>query len=91
MSLNLKRLEESGFITRERDPADRRVMNVLLTEAGERIREASSELDPERVDRMLQRLDPESRRAALRGLGLLADAADALVRYSTEQVDALTE
>ena len=32
MSLNLKRLEAGGFITRGRDPDDRRVVNVRLTE-----------------------------------------------------------
>ena len=38
MSLNLSRLEEGGYVTRQRDPEDRRVMNVCLTEAGERVR-----------------------------------------------------
>ena len=80
MSLNLTRLEKAGYITRERDPADRRVMNVLLTEAGERMRSAQTVLDPERVDRMLLELDPRVRREALRGLVLLSDAADALIR-----------
>lgn len=91
MSITLTRLERVGLISRARDPADRRVMNVLLTSAGVRLRDASSELDPERVDRMLSRLDPESRTAALRGLGLLAEAADALIRRSAEHVDALSE
>ena len=91
MSLNLKRLEGSGFITRSRDPQDRRVMNVRLTGAGERVRVTETDLDPERVHRMLGQLDPESRRTALRGLGLLAEAADSLVRQAREHVDGLTE
>jgi DNA-binding MarR family transcriptional regulator len=79
MSLNLKRLEAGGFITRSRDPADRRVMNVRLTEKGVRMSEARTVLDPECVDRMLQAVHPERRRKAVRGIALLAEAADALV------------
>jgi len=78
MSLTLKRLERSGFVRRERDPADRRVTNVRLTEAGERVRDARSELDPERVAGILKRLDPVSRAQALRGIAVLAEGADAL-------------
>ena len=91
MSLTLSRLEMGGFILRERDAADRRVMNVLLTDHGERMREGLADLDPDRVHRMLQHLDPESRRLALRGLGLLAEAADALTRSGREHVDALSD
>ncbi|MBT3497713.1 MAG: winged helix-turn-helix transcriptional regulator [Gemmatimonadales bacterium] len=91
MSLTLSRLEVGGFIFRERDAADRRVMNVLLTDHGERMREGLADLDPDRVHRMLQHLDPESRRLALRGLGLLAEAADALTRSGREHVDALSD
>ncbi|MDA0310910.1 MAG: MarR family winged helix-turn-helix transcriptional regulator [Gemmatimonadetes bacterium] len=91
MSLNLTRLERAGFITRERDPADRRVMNVLLTEAGEQVRDSQTDLDPERVDQMLRTLDPDARMAALRGLGLLAEAADNLIRNRDDYVEALTE
>ncbi len=78
MSLTLKRLEAAGYVRRDRDPADRRVTNVRLTPAGERVRDAQSVLDPERVARMLSVLDPASRAAAVRGLTLLAEAADAL-------------
>ena len=49
MSLNLKRLEAGGLVTRSRDPADRRVMNVLLTEEGRAIRDAAPPLDPPQV------------------------------------------
>jgi DNA-binding MarR family transcriptional regulator len=79
MSLTLRRLEEVGYVRRDRDPADGRVMNVRLTEAGVRMREASTPLDPERVAAMLDLLGPRDRTDAVRGLRLLADAADALV------------
>jgi len=90
MSLNLGRLEEAGYVTRQRDPEDRRVMNVCLTEAGERVRLAYSTLDPDRVGRMIDGLDPVRRRTALNGLTYLADAADGLVRRGQEHVSALT-
>ena len=90
MSLNLKRLEGAGFVTRTRDPEDRRVMNVLLTEPGRRTREAVTLLDPDRVDAMLSGLRPEDRRRALDGLAILADAADRLIARKQEYVDSLT-
>mgnify|MGYP001163412603 CR=1 FL=1 len=79
MSLNLKRLREAGFVVCERDPDDRRVMNVRLTEAGERARSAARPLDVDRVDAMLRTLRPDDRRRALEGLTILAEAADALL------------
>lgn len=80
MSLNLKRLRKAGLVSSERDPSDRRVMNVHLTEEGARVRDALSTLDPTRVDAVLRRLGPEGRARAVAGLRLLADAADSLLR-----------
>lgn len=79
MSLNLTRLEAAGLITRERDPADRRVMNVRLSPTGAEVRERVQELDVGRVDVLLRGLGREERRAALLGLLTLAEAADAMV------------
>lgn len=79
MSLNLKRLEERGLVTRDRDPADRRVMNVRLSPLGAAVREGLSELDIGRVDALLRSLGREERRVALQGLVALAEAADAVV------------
>lgn len=88
MSLTLKRLEDGGYVRRDRDPSDRRVTNVRLTEAGVRMREERSLLDPERVAALLEVLPPPERAEALRGLHVLADAADALVRRGRESVRA---
>jgi DNA-binding MarR family transcriptional regulator len=79
MSLNLKRLEEGGWITRQRDPADRRVTNVRLSAEGARLRGELGELDVGRVDALLRTLGPEERRLALQGLLALAEGADALM------------
>jgi len=78
MSLNLKRLREAGLVLCERDPDDRRVMNVRLTTAGEEARDSARLLDAARVGEMLEGLWPEDRRRAVEALGVLADAAEAL-------------
>ena len=75
MSLTIDRLERKGYVVRLRDTTDRRRVHVRLTSAGVRVRNASSVLDPPRVEQMLARLSDGDREAAIRGLRLLADAA----------------
>lgn len=75
MSLAIDRLERKGYVARMRDGADRRRVHVRLTSAGVRIKEASSVLDPVRVESLLSRLTEREREAAIRGLALLATAA----------------
>jgi DNA-binding MarR family transcriptional regulator len=75
MSLALDRLERKGYVGRMRDHADRRRVHVRLTAAGVRVRSASSVLDPPRVEALMARLTDEERDAAIRGLALLASAA----------------
>ena len=75
MSLAVDRLERKGYVARLRDHADRRRVHVRLTAGGVRIREASSVLDPPRVEALVARLTADEREAAVRGLALLADAA----------------
>lgn len=75
MSLALDRLERKGYVTRLRDHADRRRVHVRLSAAGVRVRQASSVLDPVRVEALVARLTADEREAAIRGLALLAEAA----------------
>jgi DNA-binding MarR family transcriptional regulator len=82
MSLALDRLERKGYVVRLRDVADRRRVHVRLTSAGVRIREATSVLDPSRVEALLARMSDHDRDAAVRGLALLADAAQTQVMPS---------
>jgi DNA-binding MarR family transcriptional regulator len=88
MSLTLTRLEGAGYVRRDRDPLDRRVANVRLTEAGVRARDAFRELDPARIGRMLDLLDPAQRRDVLRALALLGGVADRLHRREREGIEA---
>ena len=76
MSLGVKRLVRLGYVARHRDTHDRRALGLRLTPAGVRVRESNSILDPWRVKKLLAQLTAEDRKAALRGLGLLAQAAD---------------
>ena len=60
---------------RKRDASDGRRVQLILTESGERVKQAASVLDPARVGAMLRRLKPGERERALAGLELLAAAA----------------
>lgn len=75
MSLGLDRLERKGYVTRSRDGPDRRRVHVRLTTAGVRIRDSASVLDPARVETLLARLTTPERHDAIKGLTLLASAA----------------
>ncbi len=75
MSLSIDRLEQKGYVVRLRDAADRRRVHLRLTSAGVRIRGANSVLDPARVEALVARLTDEERTEAIRGLALLAGAA----------------
>ena len=78
MSIAIDRLERKGYAIRVKDAKDRRRVHVRLTTAGVRIREASSVLDPARVEALVARLSDEERARAIEGLGLLAHAGQEL-------------
>ena len=82
MSLTVDRLERKGYVRRARDPRDRRRVLLRITDAGLRLREAKSVLDPIRVERVLGRLSTANRGVALTGLALLARAADEQMKAS---------
>ena len=48
----LKRLESSGFVTRQRDPRDERSLAVTLTEAGQSLRTKALKIPPAIIDRL---------------------------------------
>jgi DNA-binding MarR family transcriptional regulator len=80
MSLHVERLVRRGYVLRERDSRDARRLRLRISASGARIREANSVLDPERVRAMLSRLSPEELAAGLRGLEVLASAANEQVQ-----------
>jgi DNA-binding MarR family transcriptional regulator len=85
MSLNVERLVRRGYVRRTRDSEDRRRLRLLLTAAGLRLREASSVLEPARVSAMLDELDADELARALKGLELLARAAERRMKRQAEE------
>jgi DNA-binding MarR family transcriptional regulator len=75
MSLTIERLVRRGYVLRVRDARDRRRVQLRLSPAGARVKQAQQVLEPARVRGMLARLRPEEREAAVAGLALLARAA----------------
>ncbi|HEU4387909.1 MAG TPA: MarR family transcriptional regulator [Blastocatellia bacterium] len=87
MSIAVERLVSQGYVHRERHTGDRRVVNIRLSKAGLRIKEAQSVLDPARLESMLGRLTPPEREEAVRGLAILARAArEEMHAQSTQRV-----
>ena len=84
MSLAIDRLERKGYVVRLKDAKDRRRVHVRLTTAGVRVREASSVLDPARVEALVARLADDERDRAVEGLALLARAAQEQMHASRE-------
>jgi DNA-binding MarR family transcriptional regulator len=77
MSIAIERLVRGGYVVRARDPRDRRRLDLRLTSAGANVRRRKSVLDPDLVRAVLKRMTPFARTAAVRGLALLARAANA--------------
>jgi DNA-binding MarR family transcriptional regulator len=75
MSIAVGRLVDAGYVTRVLDPADRRKLQLRLTDAGARVCAASSVLEPQLVQEMLAQLSLAERSSALQGLALLGKAA----------------
>ena len=76
MSLSIERLVRRGYVLRSRDPRDRRCLQLRLSPAGVRVKQAQQVLEPARIRGMLAELSPGERTQALEGLGLLARAAE---------------
>ncbi len=79
MSLAVDRLERGGYVTRDRSSQDKRRVDLRLTAAGIRIKRQQKVLEPDLVAAMLSRMESATRSQALRGLELLAAAAQELV------------
>ena len=74
MSLQIEWLVRRGYVSRERATEDGRRLQLRITPAGVRVREAKSVLDPGRVRALLERLSPAEVEAGIHGLQLLARA-----------------
>ena len=75
LSAALARLAELGYLTNTPSETDRRKRELRLTARGAEAIANTSVLDAERVRAVLDRLKPDERKAAVRGLALLAKGA----------------
>ena len=75
LSASLTRLTKLGYIESTTVAGDRRKKELRLTQVGAEAMASTSVLDADRVRTVLARLTPPERRAALKGLALLAKAA----------------
>jgi len=75
LSAAIARLAELGYLTSDPNQNDRRKRELRLTARGAEAIAATSVLDAERVKALLNKLKPDERKAAVRGLALLAQAA----------------
>jgi DNA-binding MarR family transcriptional regulator len=75
LSAALTRLAKLGYLTNRPNEKDRRQRELRLTSRGAEAISATSVLDAERVRTLLSKLKPDEKKAALRGLALLAEAA----------------
>ena len=75
LSAAISRLEKLGYLTNHPVATDKRQHELRLTERGAQAVSATSVLNAERVATLMQRLTRAERKAAVRGLELLARAA----------------
>jgi len=75
LSAAVERLAGLGYLRKDRRGDDRRRVDLRLSPRGARAMEASSVLDVARVQKVLARLEPGERAAAVEGLAVLARAA----------------
>jgi DNA-binding MarR family transcriptional regulator len=75
LSAAIARLSELGYLTSSPSETDRRKRELRLTARGAEAIAATSVLDAERVKALLNKLKPDERKSAVRGLSLLAQAA----------------
>jgi MarR family transcriptional regulator, organic hydroperoxide resistance regulator len=85
MCITVDRLVRGGYVKRGPDPRDGRRVALRITRSGARLRDKKTVLDRDLVRGLLLKLTGAERREALRGLELLAGAADELVRHRSKK------
>jgi DNA-binding MarR family transcriptional regulator len=68
----LDELQQAGLITREPDPADRRIRLLAISAAGHAVRASAQAAIQANEERVLARLEPADRRSFLRVAGILS-------------------
>jgi DNA-binding MarR family transcriptional regulator len=81
----IDRMEELGYVARERDEDDRRAVNVVLTEAGRQLVAGMATERRERIAALLEGLTDDELTALATGLRALRLARERIVSECTDQ------
>jgi DNA-binding MarR family transcriptional regulator len=82
LTLRVKRLEEEGYVRRERDPADNRMVHVELTQAGLELVDRAADAHFANLTQMLDGLTERERSSLAR---LLARLHQSLLKNAQPQ------
>jgi MarR family transcriptional regulator, organic hydroperoxide resistance regulator len=82
LSAAIRRLEDLGYLRREKNVRDRRVVALTLTQQGSRAMAATSVLDGTRLAAVVALLTAEERKHAVEGIRLLAEASSRMALRS---------
>lgn len=85
LSAAICRLEGLGYLRREKNARDRRVVALTLTEHGSKAMSATSVLDGTRLAALVALLTAEERKHAVEGIRLLAEASRRMALRSKRQ------
>lgn len=74
-SEHIKRLIQKGYVQKERSLQDKRVVYVTLTELGEEVLKRNTELDEEKLQKLLERFSAEEQERIIEIFALLRKEA----------------
>jgi DNA-binding MarR family transcriptional regulator len=87
MSTNVARLVRAGYIVSRPDEHDRRRVGLTLTQAGKRVQDQNSVLNPQLIRQLFKLIEPEQAERALAGLETIAQAAQILLKRRKRERD----
>lgn len=87
MSTTVARLVRSGYVARHEDKQDRRSIGLTLTDAGKRIQDQNTVLNPSLVRQLLRTMGAEEADIALSGIECLARHAAILLKRRKRRQD----
>jgi DNA-binding MarR family transcriptional regulator len=79
LTLRVRRLEQEGYVRRERDPEDNRMVYVELTDSGRELVDRAADAHFENMNRMLERLTSDERTTLAHLLGRLYESVQETV------------
>lgn len=74
LTLRVRRLEQEGYVRRERDPGDNRMVHVQLTDTGRELVDRAADAHFDNMNRMLERLTSDERATLAQLLGRLYES-----------------